>query len=216
MTGQVSHTVQFHDEEYKVLAVYPDEPFTPEHIGLTTRWVSTSCFGGYLCKFEVADKQFRLRSLELSLRAEDGEAEFLEKMPQLFGKSATLPEPYASNVGEYLNLNYQLPFSGEILFGRFDEDLRASWHGYTRAWECEEVWHLVSSNGCITKVKEVSDIFERFRELYVIQFCDIGNSEYAKGKSASDEYTIHWCLPENRKKYRAFLKRRFGHRFDIY
>lgn len=215
MTGQVSDKVYFNNEEFKLLAVYPEQPFTPEEIGLTPRSVSTACHRGYVCNFEVAVKQFRLKSLELSLWNEDRVIPPNE-MPPLFGKSAIKPlDQYSNNVGEYINLEYKLPFSGEVLFGRFDEVYRSFWAGYTRAWECEEVWHLKSTNGEITEIKNVSSIFDRFRELYIIQFCDIRDSEYAQGKPTSDEYTIHWCLPENRDKYLAFIRRRFGHRFDI-
>ena len=216
MTGQIPDTIEFRDADYKLLAFYPERPFSPGKIGINPRSISSGCHRGYACHFKLTDTLFKLNSLELSLAYEDGQPIPVTEMPPVFGVNASkIGDGFACNVGEYVGLDFQLPFSGEILFGRFDDLYRALWNGHTRPWECAEVWHLVCIDGHASKIQNVSAIFERFRELYMVQFCDLRDAADARGKPTSDEYTIYYCLPEYRDNYLKFIRRRFGHRFNI-
>lgn len=63
MTGQIADRYYYNGEEYSFVAYQPKLNFTPQVFNLTPSSISTSCWRGFWCSFDISDSGLYLNEL---------------------------------------------------------------------------------------------------------------------------------------------------------
>jgi hypothetical protein len=136
VTAQIPDTVTFNGERFAVTAVEGTGLFDPARVGMHPEAISTACYRGYVCDYEVVDARLVLRHLEVGIG---------DDPPEIRGVSPSRKELGAWH---YDGLNLTLDFTGRILIGKGDPSERPYLHmGFLPAWFFAEVWDLTFDVG---------------------------------------------------------------------
>ncbi len=131
MTGQISDSFFFNGEKYSFVASQPRFDFTPKVFDLTPASVSSACWRGFWCKYDISERGVYLR--ELYIHTEDeaypdilnvkvSDIEYTECMAYriIDGKwieKQTKTEKYMGH-RQYKNLMYPINYTGNIVLGK--------------------------------------------------------------------------------------------------
>ena len=67
MTFQVHYRFRYQAREFAIAAFPGNGLFVPGAFGLTPVWMSTACYRGYQCTYEVADAMLLIRELQIQI-----------------------------------------------------------------------------------------------------------------------------------------------------
>lgn len=161
MTAQIGDRFKFEGTEYSIVAISKPLGFDPTEYGITPESVSTACWKGFWCIYNITESGIFLE--DLYINSKDG------CYPEI-GGIKPLSE---KNKGEhfcymghhlYKGLNIQVPYSGKILVG--DEFIRKYYihMGYQRAWAYKILTELIFENGVLVETNDLSQIAAELRE----------------------------------------------------
>ena len=170
MTAQIADRVRHRGVEYKLAGVSGAGLFNPAEQGLTPVAMSTICWRGYYCIYEVEEGHLRLAALHIRLEKQS-EQRALDGEPLL----GVVPEPQYLTAGsgesarrilESLRVappSFVLPYTGGLLLG--DEliwDLYVHM-GFHPAWKYRRVLELIFERGALVRETDHSAAAEAFR-----------------------------------------------------
>jgi hypothetical protein len=160
MTLQIPDILRFRDQEYAVTAVDGSGLFDPQARGLQTGMLSTGCWRGYICTYEITASRLLLREVELGRSNANDE-------PLLFGVAPTeaggRPAIHRHAL-VYTGLATPIEFTGRLLVGRDRIHLGYLNMGFPPAWLCEVVYDLVFDQGRLVAVHNRSAAMAEIRD----------------------------------------------------
>lgn len=131
MTGQIADRYYYNGEEYSFVAYQPKLNFTPQVFNLTPSSISTSCWRGFWCSFDISDSGLYLNELYIHtdndkypdiLNVKVADIEYVECMATRNdnGKKVTSPFKYEKYRGhrQYKSLMYPIFYSGSLVLGK--------------------------------------------------------------------------------------------------
>ncbi len=180
MTAQISDEVIYRGKSYGIAGINGSGLFDPSEHGLNPAMISTACWRGYHCTYEVADGLLLLTKVNIGLGGEDLASAERGEGPLLFGK---VPRRYtihgrAENVrtgevktswesSDFLveGLRERIAFSGGLLLGRgFIREMYVHM-GFHPAYKFREVHELLFEEGRVVKEADRSAEVAEFREM---------------------------------------------------
>jgi hypothetical protein len=156
MTAQISDGFLFENKEYYEIAITNPLPFAPEDYGLKPVMISTACWRGYWCDYELTGEQILLKNLHVRV-ADD-------VYPTINGVSARF-DPDAMNSHTYTELNLPMDYTGKIVLG---DDFLNEYYvhmGFQSAWAFGVVKEFEFNNGKIIAINDYSEQMVKMREL---------------------------------------------------
>ena len=170
MTAQIADQVRHRGVEYKLAGVSGAGLFNPADHGLEPVAMSTACWRGYYCVYEVEDGHLRLAALHIRLdtqaeqRALDGEP-LLGVVPEpqyLAGGSGDSAYRYLESL-RVAPPSFAVPYTGGLLLGdEFIRDLYVHM-GFHPAWKYRRVLELIFDRGALVRETDHSAAAEAFR-----------------------------------------------------
>jgi hypothetical protein len=180
MTAQISDVVFYRDNPFSLAGVNGSGLFDQAEHGVRPAMISTACWRGYHCTYEVADGSLLLTKVNIGLAEEDRLAAERGEGPILFGR---IPKRYTVEghrtdlgTGEVTtswqssdfavdSLREPVPFTGGLLLGDgFIEELYVHM-GFHPAWKFRQVHELVFEKGRVVKEADRSAEMAGFREM---------------------------------------------------
>jgi len=180
MTAQISDVVVYRGKPHGIAGVNGSGLFDPREHGIRPTMISTACWRGYHCTYEVAEGSLLLTTVNLGLGPEDQAAAERGEGPQLFGR---VPRRYTVHghrkdlrTGEVRTswessdflcdgLREPVPFSGGLLLGGdFIPELYVHM-GFHPAWKFREVHELLFEKGRVVREADRSAEMAEFREM---------------------------------------------------
>lgn len=162
MTAQISDTLIFREQEFDLAAFNGEGLFDPEQHGLIPEAMSTSCYRGYWCTYEVVAESLRLQELFIGLPAPVADAARHGTGPALFEQ----PPVYSEELHcfTYRKLSAPVPFTGGILAAAdFIQELYVHM-GFHPAWKFRRVHEWVFEQGTLVQTRDCSSEMALLRE----------------------------------------------------
>jgi hypothetical protein len=154
MTAQINDTIFYRDCEYNIAGIHGDGLFIPQEHGLHPIIMSTACWRGYYCEYEVVDGMLRLRNLHIRLEKETADTLTPDAVPILFSVRPSHDPEWRCSI--YGNLAQETPFTGGLLVGAdFVRELYVHM-GFHPAWKYRRVHELIFDSGKLTAQKDHS------------------------------------------------------------
>lgn len=197
MTAQYSDKVMYRSQEYDLagesgsthvdssarITEFDGLYFNPKSYGieLGRDRMSTACYRGYLCTYEIHNDELFLKDLR-TIATPSGRLNGVEVSVE--GDSDD-PEFY------FRSVNIPICYSGGIIIADdFIKELY-SHMGYHPAWKYREIIELLFDSGKLTEVRDVSDKAEEYRKKFVNKndgprLEDLPKEEYIRRRKAHD------------------------------
>lgn len=154
MTAQISDKILFEDSTYSLIAIENEWPFKPNEYGFNPIMMSTACWRGYYCKYDILDGNVFLNELTISLE---------DKPPTWRGITAKRTDIFGE-AAVYTNVNLKIDYSGGIIIGRdFIREFYVHM-GFHRPHCYKFVYELVFDNGKLSKISDRSENMKRIRD----------------------------------------------------
>lgn len=154
MTAQISDEILFEGNTYSLVAIENEWPFKPSEHGFNPIMMSTACWRGYYCKYDIIDENIFLN--ELTIRLEDKPPiwrDIKAKKADIFGEASV-----------YINVNLGINYSGGIIIGRdFIREFYVHM-GFRRPHCYKFVYELGFDNGKLSKISDYSEDIKRIRD----------------------------------------------------
>jgi hypothetical protein len=196
MTAQISDQVVYHGKPHSLAGINGSGLFDPSEHGIRPVMISTACWRGYHCTYEVADGSLLLTAVNIGLGEEDASAAERGEGPRLFGK---VPHRYTIH-GECMDLSTGemqtswrssdfrcdglrelVPFTGGLLLGDgFLPELYVHM-GFHPAWKFREVHELLFERGKVIQEADRSAEMAEFREMLAGRPLEPGDPEDREG-----------------------------------
>ncbi|WNG46798.1 hypothetical protein F0U60_23755 [Archangium minus] len=163
MTAQISDSVQYTNRTFSLRGVKGSGLFEPRQHGLNPQMVSTACYRGYICTYDVSNGGLFLEELLLGLEPREELAARHGKGKPLFGRVPRyMGQPHGSVV--YEQLHWPTLFSGGLLVATdFIQELSVH-TGIHPAWRFKEVHELLFEEGRLVEAFDCSVAMTRVRE----------------------------------------------------
>jgi hypothetical protein len=180
MTAQISDTFRYRGQAHALAGINGSGLFDPVQHGIRPAAVSTACWRGYHCRYEVADGMLLLTEVYLGLGEEDLATAERGEGPKLFGKvpkrctvGGIRSEPGAGAVEIDRDspefgvdgLREIVAFTGGLLLGDdFVEEMYVHM-GFHPAYKFRIVHELIFAGGRLTAEHDRSAQMAEFREM---------------------------------------------------
>jgi hypothetical protein len=182
MTAQISDVVFYHDTPFSIAGVNGFGLFDPSEQGVQLAMISTACWRGYHCTYEVADGSLLLKRVNLGLGEKDRVLAEQGEGPKLFGQvprryvehgyrivhdAAGTTEERSWESSDFIvdGLREPVPFTGGLLLGAgFIEELYVHM-GFHPGWKFRKVHELIFDKGRVVEETDRSDEMAEFREM---------------------------------------------------
>lgn len=212
MTAQISDTVLYHKKSCAIAGINGSGLFDPVQYGIKPVMISTACWRGYYCTYEVADTSLFLTQLNIGLsEADQSKAEQGDGL-KLFGKIPTRYIEYGQLINLKKNktvthwessdfkidgLRELIPFTGGLLLG--DDFIREMYvhMGFHPAYKFRTVYELVFDNGQLVEEHDRSSQMAQFREMLSL-------GALKPGVSASRNEIKQWIKQSFSLEYKGF------------
>ncbi len=135
MTAQQSDTIVWRRREYALAEADGEPLFDPADHGLEVRMISTACWRGFICRYEVDDGELVLRALTVGMD---------EPPAELFGAT------WDDQVLGYAPIRVAVPFTGRMLVADGFIPKLYVHMGFHPAWKYTEVHELAFASGRLT------------------------------------------------------------------
>lgn len=146
VTAQVSDSVCYQGEWYALAGVRPRRGalFDPSQYDLRVRPITTACWRGYVCTYEVDDDRLELVSVDLGVS---------DPPTELFGAPVSQG---SFGSARYEPIRVPQPFDGGLLIAsEFLPDLYVHM-GFHQAWKYRHVLELIFADGHLTEAHDRS------------------------------------------------------------
>ena len=180
MTAQISDTVKYREKPRAVAGINGSGLFDPAQHGVQPVTISTACWRGYHCTYEVADGSLFLTRLNIGLGEEDRSRAERGEGPVLFGqvprryterghrvnlRTNEVTTHWESSDFRIDNLREVIPFTGGLLLGA--DFIRAMYvhMGFHPAYKFETVHELVFDAGRLVEEHDRSAQMAEFRAM---------------------------------------------------
>ncbi|QSQ17448.1 hypothetical protein [Myxococcus landrumensis] len=162
MTAQISDSLIFRERQFALAAADGEGLFNPEQQRLSPQMISTACYRGYWCTYEVIAESLRLQQLHIGLSERAMRAAQHGEGPSLLEQRPVRSEQAHCFV--YNNLAAPIPFSGGLLIAAdFIQELY--FHGgFQNAWKFREVHELLFEGGRQVQARDCSSEMANIRE----------------------------------------------------
>lgn len=174
MTTQVSDTLVFEGRRFRVEGVDGTPLFAPSDFGIEPVELSTACYDGYYCTYEIVEQQLRLMDIHLGLSEVDSATVDAGQGPLMFGRlpredvriirrerirdgKKVVVERRLSEGYFVDSLHEPWPFTGGMLIGAGLIDMRSPGN-YRSPWphEFEDLRELRIEGGHVVEVRLLS------------------------------------------------------------
>lgn len=160
MTAQINDVVNWNDVTWFLVGINGKGLFEPSDHELHPVMISTACWRGFICNYEVSSDRLVLEKLVIGLdgpdrdQAEAGTGPFLRGSAPIFSK--------VDGAWTYEAIHLDIDFTGALLLTRgFIQELYVHM-GFHPAWKWENVAELKFSSGLLL---EATDMSARFAEI---------------------------------------------------
>ncbi len=188
VTAQVPDFVLVDGIEYALAGVSGEGLFDPSEHGIKPRAISSACWRGYVCWYELASGQLRLSRLVVGGGTK-------HQGRGLAGGDELLGAPVAAARGSFWEgcwevaaLAKLMPFTGGLLLGA---DFVASTYvhmGHHPAWKYRQVVEVLVADGSVTEIADRSTEMAQLRER--ITSGDVADPDGPRGGIAWVERTF--------------------------
>jgi hypothetical protein len=137
--------VAYQGDVYALAGVNGDGLFSPESLGLTVRPLSTACWRGYVCDYEVSDGGLTLTGVDIGLCDESGSYLYADSAPVLFGVRPG-EDGHAGGV-RYSGFGEPVDFTGGLLIGQGLVQGHYVHMGFQAGWKYEILHELLFEQG---------------------------------------------------------------------
>jgi hypothetical protein len=214
MTAQISDTIRYRKKPRALAGINGAGLFNPAQHGIKSAAISTACWRGYFCTYDVEDGALFLTEVHLGLGQEDAAAAARGEGPKLFGK---IPRRYTKHghrhdlrTGEVTtswessdfkvdDLREPVPFTGGLLLG--DDFIREMYvhMGFHPAYKFRNVHELVFDSGRLVEEHDRSAQIAEFREMLSPASLEPGS----RASQAEIERWVKRCFSQEYKGFRA-------------
>lgn len=169
MTAQISDSFLYQELEYTLIGV-DKNLFSPRMLGLKPTMISTACYRGFYCTYEISDKGLFL--IKLTIRTED------DVYPEIDNIRPHLDEVTVydhikkknrkvsiSGAWVYEGLQYFIPYVGKLRLARDFIEERYVHMGFQDATSFETVIDLTFQDGMLIDFEDRSDDIQQLREI---------------------------------------------------
>ena len=128
MTAQSPDKYYYNGEEYFEYAHQGEELFDPRTYGFDPRSTCTACYRGFICEYEIADKQLFLKNLLITtgsdcypdLNGVSVSIRGYEEVGLIFKRKKPIYDTsiYDFNMKKYKNVNLPLMYTGKSIVGQ--------------------------------------------------------------------------------------------------
>lgn len=161
MTAQINDRFAFRGKPYALAGMKGTGLFDPHALGVHPRSLSTACWRGFHCLYEVTDAAIELRELAIGLDAGDAAKAERGELPGLEG---AVPEKDKWSGHVYKGVAVRVPFTGGILLADgFVQELYVHM-GFHPAWKYREVHELLFEDGRLLHAQDRSAAMAALRE----------------------------------------------------
>lgn len=158
MTAQIGDKIRNSYNKFDILALSTPIDFSPEEFGIIPGVLSTACWRGFWCEYDIGDSQFLLKTLYINSKDEN--------YPPINGVYPKL-EPYPGAqmlyyMGHhiYKDINIPIKYTGKIIaVNNFIQD----YIGVDRIRSFKEVVEWTFVEGCLESTIDLSSVIEAFR-----------------------------------------------------
>jgi hypothetical protein len=180
MTAQISGVVVYRGKPHNIAGINGSGLFDPSEHGLRPVMISTACWRGYHCTYEVADRSLLLTAVNIGLGEKDWITAERGEGPKLFGqvprrytihghsrnvRTGAVQTRWASPDFRCDGLLEPVPFTGGLLLGDdFLWDLYVHM-GFHPAWTFREVHELLLEGGRVVQEADRSAAMAEFRDM---------------------------------------------------
>ncbi len=165
MTAQFQDEMHFRSARYAITAIDGDGLFEPNDHGLRPRALSSACWRGYICTYQVNADALHLTQLEIGLPTEEDHS-----ATRIFGCGpAPAPtKPWHSHATHF-ELAAPVDFTGRLLLGT--GHVRGIYlnMGFHPAWLYEEVHELTFAQGQLATSTDRSSTVAELRDTLDLQ-----------------------------------------------
>jgi len=212
MTAQISDTVRYRGKDFALAGINGFGLFDPIEHGVTPVGISTACYRGFYCTYQVADGGLLLIEVHLSLGAEEEAAAARGEGPALFGRiprrytqhgyrrellSGKVETSWESDELRVDRIREPIAYTGGLLLG--DDFIREMYvhMGFHPAYKFREVHELVFDDGRLIEEHDRSEQMAEFRAML-----SPGSLEPEMGASRED--IERWIERSFSQRYRGF------------
>lgn len=170
MTAQIPDTYIYHEDEYLFVASEPRFYFDPKTLGIEPESISSACWRGFWCTYEISNKGFVLKDLYIHTKDDkyppiNRSTSHIDVIDHV-GISGIAGATSFGNGGyrNYKELSLPMDYTGNILIGRNFLNHYYLHLGYQRFYTYELLVEIVVVNGKIIKMFDRSEIAKLVRE----------------------------------------------------
>ena len=177
MTAQKPDIYFYCEEEYRYVASKPLFDFTPRVFGLEPESVSTACWRGFWCTYEVSDKGFMLKELYVHTKdntypeihnatLSDIEYVACTAFKMVDGKLVEFPYKTEKYHGHrrYKDFSFPIDYTGNLLIGKEFLNHYYLHIGYQNFYTYKKLIEIVVTDGKVVKMIDRSDIARLVRD----------------------------------------------------
>ncbi len=161
MTAQISDTYLYKEEKYNIVAFSEPLTFRPQDYGLVPQGLSTACYNGYWCEYEITDTGLFLKNLYIN--TEDDNYPPINGISPFNGSRIEMKRLSIMGAHLYKEVNLPLSYTGRIVAGR---DFLKKYYihmGYQRAWSYGILLEFVFDEGRLIEIVDHSEMAELIR-----------------------------------------------------
>jgi hypothetical protein len=191
MTAQINDIVFYRGLEYDLAGINGNGLFDPAEHGMRPVMISTGCYRGYFCAYEVVDGVLRLQDLHIRLPEDGPDASKEDQRTILFNVHPSYdPDQHC---WLYSDLSWIMPFTGGLLLGDgFVRELYTHM-GFHPAWKYRRVHELIFESGRLAREMDRSEEMDRIRgEVANTRSLESSDSKQGRGGPATQDEILEW------------------------
>jgi hypothetical protein len=163
VTAQLADSVELDGRMYSVAGVRGGPLFDPAAHRLKPAMISTACWRGYICSYEVIDGSLRLVRLVIGSRSRMA-GRRVSSSTSLLGRAFAPSSAWTGPGWEVAGLDVPVPITGGLLLGQGFISSTYVHMGFHPAWKFETVVELLVEHGMITATLDRSAEVAVFRQ----------------------------------------------------
>lgn len=161
MTTQIDDTITYLGNEFAIAGIEQGSLFDPHDHNIKPTIISSACWHGFFCRYEIAGDILRLDRLWVGLEASDREAAFADAGPLFQGRLPSYDQD--ERCFRYDQLALAIKYSGGLLLGSgFIWELNAH-TGFHPAWAYQQVYELLFEQGRLITAEDLSNTMSEIR-----------------------------------------------------
>jgi hypothetical protein len=212
MTAQISDSVLYRKKPRTIAGINGSGLFDPAEHGIRPVMISTACWRGYYCTYEVADESLFLIEVHLGLDERDATAAARGEGTKLFGivprrytehgycqdvLTGQVTTSWESSDYKVDGIREPIPFTGGLLLGdRFIQTIYVHM-GFHPAYKFRDVHELVFDAGRLIGEHDRSAQMAEFREM-------LSPESLKPGSGASPAEVQRWIQRCFSREYKGF------------